>query len=138
MIWPEEHIVILKVRHCIKYDNLVLPASVKAGKKMTVAVKVTNTGKRSGEEVIQLYVANQNTSIQSPLKALKGFKRISLKAGESKVVQFQLTSQDLSLVDNSGASKQIKGKVAISVGGGQPGVKNKTTSNVLTKTTTVL
>jgi beta-glucosidase len=103
-----------------------------------VSVKVSNTGKRNGEEVIQLYVANQNTSIQSPLKALKGFKRISLKAGESKVVQFQLTPQDLSLVDNNGSSIQIKGKVTISAGGGQPGVKNKTTSNVLTKTITVL
>jgi beta-glucosidase len=121
-----------------KYDNLVLPATVKAGKNITVSVKVTNTGKRSGEEVIQLYVANQNTSILSPLKALKGFKRISLKAGESKVVQFQLTPQDLSLVDNNGSSKQMKGKVAISAGGGQPGVKNQTTSNVLTKTITVL
>lgn len=120
-----------------KYENLTMPVTVKTGKIVTVSIRVTNTGKTNGEEVIQLYVANQNTAIQSPIKALKGFKRISLKARESKVVQFQLTPQDLSLVDNSGASKQMKGKVTISVGGGQPGVKNKTTSNVLTKIITI-
>lgn len=119
------------------YENLMLPAVIKAGKNITVTAKVTNTGKRNGEEVVQLYVANQNTDIYSPVKALKGFKRISLKAGESKVIQFQVTAQDLSIVDDKGNSKQLKGKIAISVGGGQPGVNNKTTSNVLTKTLTV-
>lgn len=116
-----------------KYDNLIVPATAKAGKKLVVNVKITNTGTLPGEEVIQLYVANQNTAIPSPVKALKGFKRIFLKAGESKIIQFELTPQDLSLTDTDGSSKQIKGKVAISVGGGQPGIKNKTTSNVLTK-----
>ena len=102
-----------------------------------VNVKVTNTGKMNGEEVVQLYVSNQGKNIHAPLKALKGFKRISLKAGESKMISFQLRPEDLSVPDEQGTIKQLKGKIAISVGGGQPGVANKTTSNVLTKIITV-
>jgi beta-glucosidase len=121
-----------------KYENLIVPVTAKTGKNVMVNVKITNTGKLAGEEVIQLYVSNQNAAIQSPIKALKGFKRISLRAGESKQVFFQLTPADLSAIDNTGATAQIKGKISISVGGGQPGVLNKTTSNVLTKVINVL
>jgi beta-glucosidase len=113
------------------YDQLKIPATAQAGKKITVSARVTNTGKRDGEEVIQLYVSAQNKSIKAPLKALKGFKRISLKAGESKVVQFTLTPQDLSVVDDKGAYKSIKGKVQISVGGGQPDEKQRRTSDMV-------
>ncbi|HEY6504991.1 MAG TPA: glycoside hydrolase family 3 C-terminal domain-containing protein [Chitinophagaceae bacterium] len=119
------------------YDQLKMPASSPAGKKITVSVRVTNTGKKDGEEVVQLYIANENKTIKAPLKALKGFKRIFLKAGESKIVQFTLTAQDLSVVGDTGAYKPIKGKLTVSVGGGQPGEKNKTTSNVVKRTITI-
>lgn len=113
------------------YDQLKAPTAVSSGKKVTVSARVTNTGKSEGEEVIELYVSNENKSIKSPLKALKGFQRISLKSGESKLVQFVLSPQDLSIVDDKGTMKQIKGKVMISIGGGQPDEKNKTTSDVV-------
>ncbi len=115
------------------YSNLVIPPTIKTGKPVTVSVKLTNTGKKDGEEVIQLYVSNQDKSIHAPLKALKGFKRIYLKKGESKTIQFKLTPQDLSVVNDQGVSQQLKGKIMISVGGGQPGMNNKTTSNVVSK-----
>ncbi|MDP4261452.1 MAG: glycoside hydrolase family 3 C-terminal domain-containing protein [Bacteroidota bacterium] len=113
------------------YDQLKLPLSSATGKKILVSARVTNTGKRDGEEVVQLYASNENKTIKSPLRALRGFKRISLKAGESKVVQFELSPADLSVVDDKGTLKQVKGKVLISIGGGQPGEKNKTSGNVV-------
>jgi beta-glucosidase len=113
------------------YDQLKVPSASGVGKKVSVSVRVTNKGKMNGEEVVQLYVSNENNAFKAPLKALKGFKRISLKAGESKIVQFQLTPENLSTVDDKGMMKQNKGKIMISVGGGQPGEKNKTTSNVV-------
>jgi beta-glucosidase len=76
-------------------------------------------------------VSNENKSIKAPLKALKGFQRILLKAGESKSVQFILNSQDLSIVDEQGKMKQVKGKIMISIGGGQPDEKHKTTSDTV-------
>ncbi|HET9279377.1 MAG TPA: glycoside hydrolase family 3 C-terminal domain-containing protein, partial [Flavitalea sp.] len=112
-----------------KYDQLKLPATGKAGNKIVVSVRVTNTGKKDGDEVVQLYVMNQNRNTKSPLKALKGFKRITLKAGESKVVAFELTPQDLSVPDEQGSMQLLKGKIALSVGGGQPDEKLQATSN---------
>jgi beta-glucosidase len=113
------------------YDQLKVPLATAAGKKITVSARVTNKGKRDGEEVVQLYISHENKTIKVPLKALKGFKRIFLKAGESKIVQFTLTAQDFSVADLNGAYKVVKGKTMISIGGGQPGEKNKTTSNTV-------
>jgi beta-glucosidase len=76
-----------------KYDNLKIPSKIAKGKSVSVSVRITNTGKITGEEVAQLYVINQNTAIKAPLKTLKGFERISLKAGESKTITFTLSSR---------------------------------------------
>lgn len=121
-----------------RYDHLLVPASVKAGSKVVVSVRVTNTGKRSGDEVAQLYISGQNHTAPAPLKALKGFRRISLQAGESKTISFELTPDDLSVAGENGVYKPLKGKISISAGGGQPGIKNKTTSNIVVKTISVL
>jgi beta-glucosidase len=114
-----------------KYDQLKIPAIIAVGKSVSVTVRVVNTGKKDGEEVVQLYVADENTNELAPLKALKGFKRIYLKAGESKMISFILSPADLSIINENGEAHEINGKAMISIGGGQPGVKNKTTSNVV-------
>jgi beta-glucosidase len=114
------------------YSEIKAPAAISTGKKITVTAKVTNTGKKDGEEVIQLYVSPGKTGEQL-IRSLKGFKRIFLKAGESKLVSFNLSQQDFSVNDNSGKSKLIAGKATISIGGGQPDVQLKTSSNFLKK-----
>jgi beta-glucosidase len=60
-----------------------------------VAVKVTNSGSREGEEIVQLYVRDLVGSVTRPVKELKGFEKIKLAAGESKNVTFKLTAGDL-------------------------------------------
>ena len=95
-------------------------------------------GKMDGEEVAQLYLQHQNLTGKSPLKALKGFQRISLKKGESKLIIFELMPEQLSLVNENGITYQPTGKILISVGGGQPGVKNKTTGNIVNSIIAVL
>jgi len=115
-----------------KYDMLKIPATIKIGKAVTITARVTNTGKRDGEEVAELYVSSeQHKTIKAPLKALKGFRRMMLKAGESTIISFHLSPEQLSLVNEAGKAYEPKGKMTISVGGGQPGVENKTTSNVV-------
>ncbi|HEU5165119.1 MAG TPA: glycoside hydrolase family 3 C-terminal domain-containing protein [Chitinophagaceae bacterium] len=114
-----------------KYDMLNVPVTVASGKNVTVSARVTNTGKLNGEEVVELYISHQDMQGKVPLRALKGFQRISLKPGESKIVSFTLTPEQLSLVSKDGKMLEPKGKVVISIGGGQPDVKNKTTSNVI-------
>ena len=101
-----------------QYSSLKLqPSPDKRSVKVTA--KITNTGKMEGEEVAQLYVSNPRDFV-TPIRALKGFKRINLKPGESQTVEFVLTSKELSIVDISGKSVPMKGKVHISLGGGQP------------------
>jgi len=120
-----------------KYDQLQKPATLGKGKKITISARVTNTGKRSGEEVVELFVSHQGVQHKAPLRALKGFKRISLKPGESKIVSFTLSPEQLSLRNNDGNLYQPAGKITISIGGGQPDVLNKTTSNVISNTVTI-
>lgn len=93
--------------------------SGEAGAGLRIRAHVANTGDRDGEEVVQLYVSNPR-DFRTPVRALKGFKRIRLKAGESAAVEFALSSEALSVVDTTGASVPMKGRVFISVGGGQP------------------
>ena len=92
----------------------------------------------NGEEVVQLYMQHQNLTAKTPIQALKGFQRITLNKGESKTINFELTPEQLSLVNETGSTYQPIGKILISVGGGQPGIKNKTTSNVVNSIITVL
>jgi beta-glucosidase len=120
------------------YSGLKMPVSAAKNKNVTISAVVKNTGKMAGDEVIQLYVSHQGVKGKAPLRALKGFKRVYLNPGESKVVNFILTPEQMSLVsEDDGKTYLPKGKVVISVGGGQPGIKNKTTSNVISKTITI-
>jgi len=121
------------------YDGLKLPNTVVANKSIKLSVQVKNTGTRDGEEVVQLYVAHQQTKGKLPVRALKGFQRVMLKAGESKTISFTVRPEDLALVnETTGKSYQPKGKVKISIGGGQPDVTTKSTSNVVNSTIQIL
>ena len=64
---------------------------------LTVSAEVTNTGSRPGEEIVQLYVRLMGTSVSQPVRALKGFQRISLAPGETKKVTFNLDPHALAL-----------------------------------------
>lgn len=121
-----------------RYDKLTVPSKVKAGKPLTVRVRVTNTGKTDGEEVAQLYVSYPGAPGKAPLRALKGFQRISLKAGESRLLSFTLTPEMLSLVNEEGKTYQPQGKLNMHIGGGQPEQGRTGSSNVLTKAVDVL
>ncbi len=68
---------------------------ITSGGELTINVTVTNTGDREGEEVVQLYVRDLVGSVTRPVKELKGFQKIGLKPGESKVVSFKLAYTDL-------------------------------------------
>ncbi|MAW99437.1 MAG: beta-glucosidase [Sphingomonas sp.] len=64
---------------------------------VTVSVDITNSGKRAGDEVVQLYIRDKESSVTQPVKALKGFQRVTLNAGERRTVNFTLTPEALSL-----------------------------------------
>lgn len=78
------------------FGNIQLSStSMKPNETLQVKVGVSNTGKYDGEEVVQLYIRDVAASIAQPVKKLKQFQKIMLKAGESRDVTFNLTVEDL-------------------------------------------
>jgi len=69
--------------------------------RVTVRFKVKNTSTRAGDEVAQLYLSDDVSSVVTPVKQLKKFQRLTLKAGEEREVAFELTAQDLMLLNSS-------------------------------------
>jgi beta-glucosidase len=69
--------------------------SVKSGESMTVSIEVQNTGKLTGDEVVQLYTHQRSGSSSRPVRELKGFRRITLKPGERKTVELKLDTNEL-------------------------------------------
>lgn len=83
------------------YSDLKLDkSSFKAGQSIQASVTLRNTGKYDGEEVVQLYIKDLVGSITRPVKELKGFQKVFLKPGESKVVTFTVSEEDLKFYNN--------------------------------------
>jgi beta-glucosidase len=102
------------------YSNLLLPkTALEVGEPLTAEVSVTNTGKRAGDEVVQLYLSFPKVA-GAPLRALRGFKRVHLKPGESQKVRFELNERDLGMVNEAGDTIIAEGAYSVSIGGGQP------------------
>jgi beta-glucosidase len=102
------------------YKDLTLPKNaIDASDVLTAEATVTNTGKLEGDEVAQLYLSFPSLA-GAPLRALRGFKRVHLKPGESQRVRFELKDRDLSMVSQAGDVIIAEGKYSLSVGGGQP------------------
>jgi beta-glucosidase len=123
------------------YANLTIgPKSPKQGQDIKVSVDVTNSGGREGDEVVQLYVTDVSASDRVSIRSLMGFRRVSLKAGETKKVSFAVTPWQLSLVDKDGRRWVEPGEFAVSVGGKQPGfrgVADASTTEVISGSFTV-
>jgi len=116
------------------YKKLKVPKSVKAGDPVKVAVTVTNTGSRAGEEIVQLYITDRQSSAPVPIRKLVGFRRVSLKAGASQKVSFTIDPRELSLITDDTRRVIEPGIFDLSVGGKQPGF----TGNADAATTKVL
>ena len=117
------------------YSNLRVPASVRAGDSVSVSVDVTNSGGRAGDEVVQLYVTELEASAPVPIRSLQGFRRVQLKAGETRTVSFTLTPRQISIINAESKRVVEPGTIEISLGGKQPGFKgiaDSPTSGVIT------
>ena len=90
--------------------------TIKKSATLKVTVNVKNTGLMDGEETVQLYIRDYAASIVRPVKELKAFKKIMIKAGETKEVSFMLTKEDLSFYDANGNSIIESGKFSVFVG----------------------
>ncbi len=83
-----------------KYTKLrVSPRRILPGGRVSVSVDVRNAGERAGKEVVQLYVNDVFSSVTTPVKALRRFEKIRLAPGQRKTVTFELTPEDIALLD---------------------------------------
>lgn len=99
------------------YSDLKLSASeISKDEKLQVSATITNSGKSDGEEVVQLYIRDLVGSTTRPVKELKGFQKIFLKAGESKTVEFTLESNDLAFWGADNTFKAEPGDFKLWVG----------------------
>lgn len=101
----------------IKYGAAKLSAKkIKAGESVTVKVKVTNKSKIDSDEIVQVYVKRLGDAA-APIKDLKGFKRVSLKAGETKVVEIELPASSFEYYSEADGDLAVKtGKYKILCG----------------------
>ena len=106
------------------YGDLKLSASRAKGKQsITASVNLTNSGNYDGAEVVQLYIRDVVGSVTRPLKELKGFQKVFLKAGETKSVTFTITPQDLKFYNGDLKYDWEPGDFEIMVGGNSSDLK---------------
>ena len=109
------------------YGELALDATtMDQNGKITASVTVTNSGKYDATEVVQLYIRDMVGSISRPVKELKGFERISLKAGESRNVQFEITPELLKFYNAELKHVCEPGEFQVMVGGDSKNVQTAT------------
>ena len=105
-------------------DIKISSKSLKGNQTLTASVNVTNTGNKSGKEVVQLYIRDVVGSITRPVKELKGFFKIELKPGETKTVTFNITPNDLKFYNYDLKYDWEPGEFEIMIGGNSRDVKS--------------
>jgi len=98
------------------YSNPKVAGTLKTGDPLEFSIDVKNSGDRDGEEVVQLYISDKTTE-NAPIEALKAVRRVLLKKGEQKTINFNLKSEDFAVVNNLGEKVIAPGKHVILVGG---------------------
>jgi len=115
------------------YSHLQVSKTKLASKEATtVSVDVRNTGTQDGDEVVQLYISHKHSTVERPGEELKGFQRITLKAGQSRTVTLSLTAKDLAYWQESSHTFTIEpDSVEIRVGGSSDNLPLQTTVQVI-------
>jgi len=99
---------------------------------ITVSVDVKNTGKRAGDEVVQLYVKHLQSALEHPAQELRGFKRIALQPGETKTVEIPLAASTLGYWDtNKNISVVEPGKLELRIGASSADIRLKKTVSII-------
>ncbi len=106
------------------YSDITLStSSIKQGESLTANITVTNTGSYEGKEVVQLYIRDMVASVTRPVRELKGFQKIDLKPGESKVVTFTISPEDLKFYNYDLKYVAEPGEFRVYIGGNSDAVK---------------
>ena len=103
-------------------DRAAIPAE---GGTVTVSVPVTNTGSRAGDEVIQLYMRDPVASVSRPVRQLRGFRRVALAPGETRMVSFTLTADHFALWGRQGGWIVEPGTIELMAGSASDAIRSR-------------
>lgn len=107
------------------YSDVKLSStSLKGNQTLTASVELTNSGRYDGAEVVQLYIRDVVGSVTRPVKELKGFQKVFLKAGETKTITFRITPEDLKFYNYDLKYDWESGEFVIMIGGNSRDVKS--------------
>jgi beta-glucosidase len=115
--------------HGLSYTTFTISAprldktTLRSGDSLRVEVDVTNSGSVTGDEVVQLYVRDDVASLTRPVKELRGFRRLTLKPGETNTVRFTLSNHDLAFYDSAMRRVAEPGRFTVYVGSSSDAVK---------------
>ena len=82
-----------------EYSNLKLPRKIKAGENLKLSVNIKNTGDRDGEEVVMVFLNDVYSSVTTPVKELKAYRRVMLKKGRKQRIDFEIQADQMALLD---------------------------------------
>jgi beta-glucosidase len=106
------------------YGEMKLSGTALQGDQtLTASIELTNSGKYDGKEVVQLYIRDVVGSVTRPVKELKGFQKVFLKAGETKTITFEITPEDLKFYNSDLNFVWEPGEFEIMIGGNSRDVK---------------
>jgi beta-glucosidase len=107
-----------------KYGDIKLSGnSLKGNQTLKASISLTNSGKYDGKEVVQLYIRDLVGTVTRPVKELKGFQKVLLKAGETKTISFEITPEDLKFYNSDLDFVWEPGEFEIMIGGNSRDVK---------------
>ena len=117
-----------------KYGDLeITPGETGTGGKIHVYVTITNSGDRAGADVVQLYINDPISSVSTPVKELKGFRKVWLRPGESTKVQFELGPRHLSLINRHLKKVVEPGEFKVMIGHSSDEIVLQGTFNIIDK-----
>jgi beta-glucosidase len=108
-----------------EYADLKMGKSVRAGDSLEVSFTVRNSGNQSAAEVAQFYLSDLHASTIVPIHHLVGFERVTLKAGESRIIKFELTPEMMSFYNDDGKLTLEPGEFRLEIGGCSPGKRGQ-------------
>jgi len=114
-----------------EYSRLQITETVKAGDSVKLSVSLKNSGNLNGDEVVQVYLKRVDTRINEPILSLAEFRRVTLAAGETKLISFTLAPDSFSKIGDDGTKALLPGQFEVVIGGGQPGRKGSELKSIL-------
>ena len=100
-----------------QYGEIQMVGGIRPTGRTTASIAVTNTGKMDGDEVVQLYIHQRVSSVTRPVKLLRGFERVHLKAGETKTVSFSISAPELYMYNEEMQQAVEPGMYDVMIGG---------------------